>query len=111
MSAITIAGTALDVTDGGEGEPIPIGNDARAFAGNLRNSVRGQRVTFNFTTSPTSTTVWASISSACANRAQVACSGTILAGASITAALRVSAKYMAGTSPTLVVITGAGEEV
>ena len=111
MAALTIGATGLECSDGGEGEPIPIGAESRAFAGNLRNTVRGQKRTFNFVTAPTTEATWDTLRAAIANRTQVTCSGTLLSGDTYIASVRASAKLYAASSPVLYIITGSGEEV
>lgn len=110
MPGITIAGTALDCTDGGESEPTFIGEDARAFAGNLRNAVRGNKRNFSGTTSPTLEATWDTLRAAVANRAQVTVSGLLLSGDTITASLTVNAKPVPGL-PDYWIITFAGAQV
>lgn len=111
MSAITIAGTALECSDGGENEAILIGEESRAFAGNQRSSVRDQKRIFTFVTAPTVEATWDTLRAAVANRAQVTVSGQILSGDSITASVRVSAKQESGATPVRYIITGTVEEV
>ncbi len=110
MSGITIASNALDLTDGGEGEPFLIGEESRSFSGVLRNSVRGQKRNFSFTTVPVTEATWDTVRAAVASRAQVSVTGPIISNDTITASVRVSAKAIPGLSGYFV-ITGSGEEV
>lgn len=109
--SITIAGIDLACADGGEGDPILIGEESRSFSGIQRSSVRTQKRTFAVTTVPVVQATWDSIQAAIANRAQVACSGIILSAGSFTASLKGSARAYPGSSPQLWVITLAGEQV
>lgn len=108
--SITIFGTDLFLTDGGEGEPILIGEESRAFAGNQRNSVRGERRTFSGVTSPVLEATWDTVKAAVARRAQGAVSGPALSNNSYTASVRASGKAVPGL-PGFFVISLAGEEV
>lgn len=110
MSAITVAGTALDCTDGGEGEPILIGDESRSFNGTMRNSVRAQKRTISFVTIPTLEATWDTLRAACALRAQVTVTGPIPSNDTLTCSIRLSAKPFAGL-PGYFTITGTGEEV
>jgi hypothetical protein len=110
MSAVTIGATALECTDGGEGEPILIGDESRAYAGSQRNSVRAQKRVFGFTTVPTAEATWDTLRAAVALRAQVTCTGAILSGDTLTASVKISAKAFPGL-PGYFIITGTGEEV
>ncbi len=111
MPAITIAGTALDLSDGGEGEPILVGEESRAYAGNMRNSVTTQKRTFSGTTIPYAEATWDTLRAAIANRAQVTVSGTVLSGDSITASLAATAKPAPGLSSDFWIITFNGQQV
>lgn len=111
MAAITVDGTALDCSDGGEGEPIPIGQRSRAFAGNDRNSIRGQKRQFSATTIPVVQATWDAVQSSTEHQAHITVSGTILSGGSMTAAVRANAKAVPGSSPQLWIISLQGEEV
>jgi hypothetical protein len=111
MAAVSIAGQSLECSDGGEGEVIIIGEESRAYAGNLRNSVRAQKRTFNFVTAPTTEAIWDTLRAAIANRAQVTVTGTLISGDTYTASVRATAKLFAASSPVLYIITGQGEEV
>lgn len=111
MAGISIASISLSVTDGGEGEPVIIGESSRAYAGNLRNSVRATKRTFNFVSGFVSESTWDSVQAATASQAQVTCTGDILKGDSITAVVKVSAKRVPGMGDALWTITGSGEEV
>lgn len=84
MAVITVAGTALDCQSGGEGEPIAIGDNSRAYAGNERNGVRGQKRTFQVVTIPYVEATWITIRAAIALRAHITVSGTVLSGSSLT---------------------------
>ncbi len=110
MAGVTIAGTALDLSEGGELEPTFIGEESRAFAGNLRNAVRGNKRNFSGVTSPTLEATWDTVRAAVANRAQVTVSGTILSGDSITASVTVNAKPVPGL-PDYWIITFTGAQV
>ncbi len=111
MAAITIVSTALECSDGGEGDTIPIGQSARAYAGNLRVAERDQKRTFNFVTAPTTEATWDTLRAAIADGAPVTCSGTLLSGDTYIAQVRCNAKLYAASSPVLYIITGRGEEV
>jgi hypothetical protein len=111
MAAISIAGTDLEVAEGRELEPILIGEDSRAYAGNLRSSVVTQKRAFTGKTAPTLEATWDTLRAAVANRAQVTCSGIMLSGDSITAAGAVSAELERGTSPARYVISFSGVQV
>ncbi len=111
MPAITIAATALDLREGGEGTPILIGEESRAAAGNMRNSVTGQKRTFSGVTIPYAEATWDTLRAAVANRAQVTVSGTILSGDSITASLEISAKPEPGLANDFWVISFSGQQV
>jgi hypothetical protein len=111
VAAITIAGTALEVADGGEGEPILIGEETRAYAGNLRGSVLAAKRQFQITTAPTLEATWDTLRAAVTMGTQVACSGTVLSGDSSTFSVKVSAKLESGTSPARFIITATGVEV
>ncbi len=110
MAAITIAGIALDCPDGSEGEPTLIGEVSDSFSGIERNSVRGQKRNFTFTTVPTLEATWDSLRAAIAQRAQVTVSGLILSGDTITASVVASAKPNAG-DPGYFIITGSVRQV
>lgn len=107
---ITIAGTTIDLQEGGEGEPISIGEQSRAFAGNLRSSVRGEKRTFSGVSAPTLEATWDTLRAAVAQGAQIAVSGPTLSGDSITASVKMSAKAIPGL-PGFMYITVSGEEV
>lgn len=108
--SITIAGTDLYCTDGGEGDPILIGEESRSFSGTLRNSVRGQKRTFSGVSSPTAEATWDTLRAAVDNGEQVTVSGEILSGDSITASVKVNAKAAPGL-PDFFVISFAGQQV
>lgn len=110
MAGITIAGVALDLQEGGESDPISIGEQSRAYAGNLRSSVRGEKRAFSGVTSPTLEATWDSLRAAVAQGAQVTVSGAILSGDSYTASVRRSAKAIPGLSGYFY-ITVSGEQV
>lgn len=111
MSALTIAGTALEIAEGGEDPPVFVGEVSDSFSGIERNSVRGQKRAFSFVTAPTVEATWDTLRAAVAEGAQVTCSGTLLSGDSITARVQVSAKLESGTSPARFIISGNGREV
>jgi hypothetical protein len=111
MSAITIGGVDLDCTEAGEDDKIQIGEEARAFAGNLRGTIRDEKAVFSFTSMPSSSTLWASLSSAIALGAHVTCSGVGIPSGAIVASVKAKPKAIAGTSPVLYTITGTGQEV
>ncbi len=110
MAGITIAGTALDCSEGAELDPIFIGEESRAFAGNLRNAVRSSKRAFSGVTIPLLEATWDTVRAAVANRAQVTVSGTILSGDSITASVTVNAKPVPGL-PDYWIITFTGAQV
>lgn len=110
MAGITIAGIDLDLQEGGETDPIPIGDQSRAYAGNLRSSIRGEKRTFSGTSSPTAEATWDSLRAAVAQGAQVAVSGVVLSGDSYIASVRRSAKAIPGIVG-FWYITVSGEEV
>lgn len=109
--SITIAGTDYWASEGGEGDEIVIGESTRAFAGNLRNSVRDVKRTFTFTTVPITETDYDTLRAAVSGKAHVTVSGTLLSGDSITAAVRITSKLESGSSPTRWIVSGQGEEV
>lgn len=111
MAAIIIAGVTLSCSDGGEGDPLFVGSEEAAFAGNLRNSIRGQKRTFSGTTAPTLAATWDTLRAAIANRTHVTVSGEILSGDSITAAVSASIKWETGTAPAYGIITFNGRQV
>lgn len=108
MASLTIAGTALDCSEGGEGQPILIGESSRAYAGSLRNSERGQKRTFSVTTIPYVEATKDTVLAAIAQGAQVTCSGTALGGDSLTMQVRGSCKL---DSTGRWVMSLAGEQV
>jgi hypothetical protein len=113
MAAITIGGVNLDLSQFEEGEPIPVGEQSRAFAGNLRNSIRNSKRQFTFEAANTTTTVWESLKTATANRAHVTVIGLVdevLSADTITASIKVRASAVPGL-PGYVNIQGSGEEV
>ena len=110
MSALTIAGIALEIQDGGEGEPISIGEQSRSFAGGLRGVIRDEKQIFNFTTMPTTSAVWVSLKLAIASGAHVAVSGTAIPHVAATCVVVANAKGIAGLGGYFI-ITGRGEEV
>ncbi len=110
MAGITIAGTALDCSEGSEGEPFLIGEVSRAYAGSLRNSVRSQKRQFSATTVPVPEATWDTIRVALANMTPVTVSGLILSGDSISASVKCSAKPVPGL-PDYWVISLQGEQV
>jgi hypothetical protein len=111
MSALTIGGVDLDCSDAGEGDKIAIGEETRAYAGNLRGTIRDEKATFNFVTLPASSTTWASLSSVIALGAHVTCSGSGIPSGAIVASVKATEKAIPGTSPVLYIITGSGQEV
>ncbi len=111
MAALTVAGTALELSEGGEGDPIYIGEEAETSSGSLRNAVTGQKRTFSFVTVETIEATWDTLRAAIANGAQVTCSGSILSGDSITASVKASAKPTTASSPIRYIITGSGRQV
>jgi hypothetical protein len=111
MPALTVGGVTLECTDGGEEDKVKIGEQSRAFAGNLRGTERDEKATFSFTTMPTTAAIWASLSGVITLGAHVTCTGDILPSGSITASVVAKAKAIQGTSPVLYTITGSGQEV
>lgn len=111
MPGITIAGTALELNEGGEGEVIFIGEESRAYAGGLRSSIRSQKRTFTGTTVPTAEATWDTLRAAIANGAQVTASGVVLSGDTITASVKATAKPAPGLSTDFWVISITGQQV
>jgi hypothetical protein len=111
MAAITVFGTALECTEFTENEPIQIGEETRAYAGNLRGSVITSKRSFSFVTAPTLEATWDTLRAAVTEGTQGTVSGTGLSGDSITCSVRVSAKLESGTSPARFIISGNGVQV
>lgn len=100
MPFLSIAGTAVPVTsDGGaENEPLRIGESTRAFAGNLRSTVRAEKRSWSFKTVPLSFAAAATIKSALANAAQVTVSGDFNNNVAVTCEGTVSVAYFPASS-------------
>lgn len=79
---LTVAGIPLEVqlTGASRLENIYIGSKSRAFAGNLRSSVRGEKAAWSFTLPPMTPAAIAALRAAIANGAFVTVGG-ILVGA------------------------------
>jgi hypothetical protein len=111
MAALTVAGIALEIADGGEDAPVFLGEVSDSFSGIERNSVRGQKRVFSFITAPTVEATWDTLRAAVAEGAQVTCSGVLLSGDTITGRVQVSAKLETGTASARFTITGTIREV
>lgn len=94
--SITIFGVDIWAQDGGEGEPIQIGEVSDAFAGNSRNSVRGEKRNFSIVSAPTNQTTWDGLKAAIALSVSGTVSGLLMGGDSVTMRVRASAKAIPG---------------
>lgn len=77
---LDVAGTPITLacTRAGEGEPILIGESARAHAGNERTSSTGEKRTWNLVTSRLPTEIKTAIRKIIARRNQIYCMGELL---------------------------------
>lgn len=78
----------------GKGAPVLIGAKSRAFAGNERSSIRGQKRVIPILTSPIDTATEAAIQTLIANGAQFPCSGDILTNVSTICSVDCTASDM-----------------
>lgn len=97
MAFLVIAGTTIPCMEGSATERIVrIGSSFRAYAGNLRSTVRAEKREWQVTTHFLSNTASAALKAAVALAAQVTCSGDLLGG-SVTCEVEVGD----GSYPTL----------
>lgn len=109
--SITIFGVDLWASDGGEGEPIYIGDVSDAYAGNSRSSVRGQKRNFSIVSAPTSQTIRDSLMAAVALAAQGTVTGPVMSDSPVIMRVRASAKAVPGgveSGDPLWIITASG---
>lgn len=85
MSFLTLDGVVVPVTPNGaqEGAIERIGSESRAYAGNLRSTVREEKRSWTFTTRSLSSSEESDIRAAIADGAFITMSGDILGGASL----------------------------
>lgn len=91
MPFLTIAGITVPVSTGGarETEPEQIGTDSRAFAGNLRTTVRAEKRAWEITTNHMTSTAFGTLRTAVANGAQVTVGGDAIGG-TVTCRVRIT---------------------
>lgn len=92
MSFLTLGGVAVPVSPNGaqEGAIEQIGSESRAYAGNLRSTVRDEKRNWSFTTRSLSSSEESNIRAAIANGAFITMSGDILGGASLLVSVALS---------------------
>lgn len=92
MSFLTLAGVTVPTSVSGvqEGAIEQIGSESRAYAGNLRSTVRGQKRNWSVTTRPLTSTEESNIRSAIATGAFVTMSGDLIGGASLTVSATIN---------------------
>lgn len=92
MAFLTIAGNTVVIQTAGATEEAPErgGEVARAFAGNLRSSLRYRKRAWRFTTNPLTQVAYDSLVAASDTGAPVTCSGDALSGASVSCIVQVS---------------------
>jgi hypothetical protein len=83
MAFLTIAGTAVDVTDFQEDAPEEIGESVRAFAGNLRTTVRATKRRWKAVTRPMLPADVLALRALFEGGLHVWCGGTALDGATV----------------------------
>lgn len=91
MAFLTIAGITVRVSVGAavENDPVRIGAESRAFAGNLRSTVQDEKRQWTFTTALYTQANLDTLRAAIAEDAQVACAGDAL-GAAFTCRVRMT---------------------
>jgi hypothetical protein len=91
MAFLTIAGVTVPVSISGaaEKQKETVGSDSRAYAGNLRSTVRAEKRNWQFTTKTLSTVDDAALVAAVAGGVFVTCAGDAL-GVSVTCRVTVT---------------------
>ena len=102
MAFLTVAGIALEVQLAGAGRPenLYIGSKSRAFAGNLRSSIRAEKRAWSFTTPPMTTADVTTLRAAIANGAFVPVGGTLIGADTTGTVVIASEDYLPTVSPT-----------
>ena len=99
MSFLVIAGTTVKVARTSAAETIErIGTSSRAYAGNLRSTVRSEKRTWKVTTTPMIAADAATLRAAIALAAQVTCTGNMLGG-SVTCEVEMTDGPYVGGNP------------
>jgi hypothetical protein len=102
MAFLTVAGITLEVQLAGAArlENIYVGSKSRAFAGNLRSSIRAEKRAWQFTTPPMATADVATLRTAIANGAFVTVGGTLIGADTLCTVVIASEELLPTVSPT-----------
>lgn len=97
MAFLVVAGITVKVARGQATETIErIGSSSRAYAGNLRSTVRAEKRAWKVTTTPMTAADCATLKAAVTLAAQVSCSGDMI-GTTLTCEVEISdGPYIAG---------------
>lgn len=97
MAFLSVAGVTVHVARNQATETVErIGSSSRAYAGNLRSTVRAEKRTWKVTTTPMTAAACATLRAAIALAVQVTCTGDMLP-ASVTCEVEITdAPYVAG---------------
>lgn len=110
MAELTLDSIDLELAQDAEGDPVLIGEQSRAYAGNLRSSIRGQKRVWSAMTGYLDTTDKEALLAAVYGETHITGSGDLLGG-SLTVSVKATAQKVAGISPVLWSVALAIQEV